>query len=96
VRQGLAGDEWAKCEAHNAALGFAALSNGFASYQNSAALQQFCESFGPGHIRALPECWYARLLLPFTLAEPRWRVVVGDLHAAFGDGPHHRAAMKGY
>ncbi len=42
------GHEWAKRQAAAAGIGFTALSNGFASCEDPAALQAICDRFGPG------------------------------------------------
>jgi len=62
------GHEWAKRQAIRAGLPFTELSNGFASCQDPAALQQICDRLGPGQIRVFAERWRARLPLPFTRA----------------------------
>ena len=52
------------------------MSNGFASCQDPAALQQICDRLGPGRIRIFAERWRARLPLPFTRADRQvgyWR-----------------------
>jgi hypothetical protein len=59
------GHEWAKRQATKAGLGFAALSNGFASCDDQAALQQICDRLGPGTITIFLERWLARLPTPF-------------------------------
>ncbi|MFF5208884.1 hypothetical protein [Streptosporangium sp. NPDC000396] len=63
------GHEWAKRQALKAGIGFTELSNGFASATDPAALQNICDSFGPGHITVFAERWWARLPLPFTPAD---------------------------
>jgi len=63
------GHEWAKRQAARAGLSFTELSNGFASCQDPAALQQICDRLGPGQIRVFAERWWARLPLPFTRAD---------------------------
>ncbi|HZO67775.1 MAG TPA: hypothetical protein VFB74_22485 [Kribbellaceae bacterium] len=61
--------EWAKRQATAAGIGFTALSNGFASCDDPAALQAICDRFGPGAIRVFAERWWARLPLPLTPAD---------------------------
>ena len=60
------GHEWAKRQAAAAGIGFTALSNGFASCDDPAALQQVCDRFGPGTVRVWFERWMARIPLPLT------------------------------
>src|SRR5260370_27236641 len=62
-----------------AALSFKELSNGFASCDDPAALQQICDRLGPGQIRVFTERWWARLPLPFTRADRRARLL-GEPH----------------
>ena len=59
------GHEWAKRQAARAALGFTALSNGFASCEDPAALQAICDRLGPGTISVFAQRWLHRLPLPF-------------------------------
>ena len=61
--------EWAKRQAVAAGIAFTELSNGFASCEDPAALQQICDRFGPGVIRVFAERWWARLPLPLTDAD---------------------------
>jgi hypothetical protein len=61
--------EWAKRQATAAGIGFTALSNGFASCDDPAALQAVCDRFGPGAVRVFAERWWARLPLPLTPAD---------------------------
>jgi hypothetical protein len=63
------GHEWAKRQAARAGLSFRELSNGFASCQDPAMLQEICDRLGPGHIQVFAERWWARLPLPFTRAD---------------------------
>jgi hypothetical protein len=65
----LNGHEWAKRQAAREGLSFRELSNGFASCEDPAALQEICDRLGPGHIRVFAERWRARLPLPFTSAD---------------------------
>jgi hypothetical protein len=46
------GHEWAKRQARKAGLAVNDLSNGFASGEDPAALQQICDRLGPGQIRS--------------------------------------------
>jgi hypothetical protein len=58
------GHEWAKRQAAAAGIGFTALSNGFASCEDPAALQRICDRFGPGTVQVWFERWMARIPLP--------------------------------
>ncbi|CAA9212195.1 MAG: FIG00662268: hypothetical protein [uncultured Acidimicrobiales bacterium] len=49
------GHEWAKRQATKAGLGFSALANGFASCEDSFALQRICDRLGPKQILAFFE-----------------------------------------
>src|SRR5437588_2254995 len=63
------GHEWAKRQAAAAGIGFTALSNGFASADDPAALQDICDRFGPGTVQVWFERWMARIPLPLTGAD---------------------------
>ena len=63
------GHEWAKRQAAAAGIGFTALSNGFASCEDPAALQQICDRFGPGTVQVWFERWMARIPLPLDDAD---------------------------
>jgi hypothetical protein len=63
------GHEWAKRQALAAGIGFTALSNGFASCEDPAALQAICDRFGPGTVQVWFERWMARIPLPLTGAD---------------------------
>jgi len=63
------GHEWAKRQAARAGVSFKELSNGFASCDDPAVLQEICGRLGPGHIQVFAERWWARLPLPFTRAD---------------------------
>jgi len=65
------GHEWAKRQAAKAGIGFTELSNGFASCDDPAALQQICDRLGPGTIEVFAQRWLHRLPLPFTRADQR-------------------------
>jgi hypothetical protein len=58
------GHEWAKRQAAAAGIGFTALSNGFASAGDPAALQAICDRFGPGTVQVWFQRWMARIPLP--------------------------------
>jgi hypothetical protein len=63
------GHEWAKQQACKAGLGFAALSNGFASCDDPARLQAICDRFGPGTVQQWFDRWMAVLPLPLEAAD---------------------------
>jgi hypothetical protein len=65
------GHEWAKRQALAAGLGFRELSNGFASCQDPAALQEICDRFGPGVVQVWFQRWMAQLPLPLDPARDR-------------------------
>ena len=69
VKAWINGHEWAKRQALAAGIGFTALSNGFASCAEPAALQAICDRFGPGTVQVWFERWMARLPLPLTGAD---------------------------
>jgi hypothetical protein len=58
------GHEWAKQQARKFGLGFAELSNGFASCDDPALLQRICDSLQPGTIEVFFQRWLHRLPLP--------------------------------
>ena len=58
------GHEWARRQAAAAGTGFTALSSGFASCDDPAALQAICDRFGPGTVQVWFERWMARIPLP--------------------------------
>ena len=63
------GHEWAKQQARKVGLGFAELSNGFASCDDPALLQRICDRFGPGHVQAWFDRWMTRIPLPLDAAD---------------------------
>ena len=65
----LNGHEWAKRQAAKTGIGFAELSNGFASASDPAALQAICDRLGPGAIQVFAERWWSILPLPLTEAD---------------------------
>ena len=69
VKAWINGHEWARRQALAAGIGFTALSNGFASCDDPAALQAICDRFGPGTVQVWFERWMARLPLPLTAAD---------------------------
>jgi hypothetical protein len=69
VKAWVNGHEWAKRQALAAGIGFTALSNGFASCDDPAALQDICDRFGPGTVQVWFERWMSRIPLPLTSAD---------------------------
>jgi hypothetical protein len=63
------GHEYAKRQATKAGLEFTALSNGFATCTDPAALQAICDSLGPRQIQTFCNRWLARLPVPLGGAE---------------------------
>jgi hypothetical protein len=59
------GHEWAKRQALMAGIGFTALSNGFGSCDDPAALQEICDRLQPGTIEVFAQRWLHRLPMPF-------------------------------
>jgi hypothetical protein len=69
VKAWVNGHEWAKRQAAAAGIGFTALSNGFASAEDPAALQAICDRFGPGAVQVWFERWMAKIPLPLDDAD---------------------------
>ena len=65
------GHEWAKRQAARAGIAFTELSNGFASCEDPAALQEICDRLQPGTIEVFAQRWLHRLPMPFTRADQR-------------------------
>src|SRR5262249_61957823 len=63
------GHEWAKRQAVKAGIGFTALSNGFASCDDPAALQEICDRLQPGTIEVFAQRWLHRLPMPLGPAD---------------------------
>ena len=63
------GHEWAKRQAAHAGIGFTELSNGFATCEDPAALQQICDRLGPGTIQVFFERWMSILPLPLNASD---------------------------
>jgi hypothetical protein len=59
------GHEWAKRQAIKAGIAFTELSNGFASCDDPAALQEICDRLQPGTIEVFTQRWLHRIPLPF-------------------------------
>lgn len=58
--------EWAKPQATQAGIGWAALADGFATCADPARLEQICDRLGPAQIHAFFDHWMSRLPLPLT------------------------------
>jgi hypothetical protein len=63
----LNGHEWAKRQAGKAGIGFAELSDGFATCTDPAALQEICDRLGSDAIRVFAQRWWS--ILPLSLTE---------------------------
>jgi hypothetical protein len=63
------GHEWAKRQAVKAGIGFTELSNGFASCDDPAGLQEICDRLQPGTIEVFIQRWLHRLPMPFGPAD---------------------------
>ena len=63
------GHEWAKRQAIKAGIGFTALSNGFASCDDPAGLQEICDRLQPGTIEVFAQRWLHRIPMPFGPAD---------------------------
>jgi hypothetical protein len=69
IKVWLNGHEWAKRKALAAGIGFTELSNGFASAEDPAALQEICDSLTAGAVTVWFERWMAQLPLPLEAAD---------------------------
>src|SRR5208283_3063643 len=102
VKAWINGHEWAKRQALAAGIGFTALSNGFASCDDPAALQQICDRFGPGAVQVWFERWMARIPLPLTDADRDagywWELSMRQVETSrtlvFDDDVHARAFFE--
>ena len=63
------GHEWAKRQALKAGVGFTALSNGFASCEDPAALQEICDRLQPGTIEVFAQRWLHKIPMPLGPAD---------------------------
>ena len=96
------GHEWAKRQALAAGIGFTELSNGFATCDDPAGLQQICDRFGPGAVQVWFERWMSRLPLPLTAADRDagfwWELSMRQVETSrtlvFDDGVHARAFFE--
>jgi hypothetical protein len=69
IKVWLNGHEWAKQQARQAGIGFAELSNGFATCTDPTGLQQICDRLGPADIDAFFDRWMSILPVPLTDAD---------------------------
>jgi hypothetical protein len=96
------GHEWAKRQAAAAGIGFTALSNGFASCEDPAALQAICDRFGPGTVQVWFQRWMARIPLPLDDADRDagywWELSMRQIETSrtlvFDDDCHARAFFE--
>jgi hypothetical protein len=102
VKAWVNGHEWAKRQAARAGIGFTALSNGFASAADPAALQAICDRLGPAQIQAWFDRWMARLPLPLAGADRAagywWELSMRQVETSrtlvFGAPRHARAFFE--
>src|SRR5262249_41308344 len=94
--------EWAKRQAAAAGIGFTELSNGFASADDPAGLQQICDCFGPGAVPVWFERWMSKIPLPLTAADRDagfwWQLSMRQIETSrtlvFDDDVHARAFFE--
>ncbi|WP_310961259.1 hypothetical protein [Nocardioides terrisoli] len=82
------GNEWAKRQAAKAGIGFTALDNAFASFDDPAdvaTVQAICASLGPDQIDALLRKWLAKVPHPYSKADRAagYRYDISILQAEF-------------
>jgi len=102
IKVWLNGHEWAKRQAAKAGLEFTALSNGFGSCPDPAALQAICDRLDPGHVQAWFDRWMAVIPLPLTGADRDagfwWELSMRQIETSrtlvFDDGCHARAFFE--
>jgi hypothetical protein len=102
VKAWVNGHEWAKRQAAAAGIGFTALSNGFASCEDPAALQDICDRFGPGAVQVWFERWMAKIPLPLDDADRDagfwWELSMRQVETSrtlvFDDDVHARAFFE--
>ena len=90
------GHEWAKRQCVMSGIGFTALSNGFASCEDPAALQAICDRLGPGTINVFFQRWMSVLPLPLSDADRAagywWELSMRQIEASrtlVFDAPRH-------
>jgi hypothetical protein len=84
----LNGNEWAKRQAAQAGIGFTALDNAFAAFDDPAdvqRVQEICASLGPEQIDALLRKWLSRIPHPYSSADRAagYRYDISILQAEF-------------
>ncbi|MGH3444466.1 MAG: hypothetical protein ACRDPB_03740 [Nocardioidaceae bacterium] len=84
----LNGNEWAKRQAAHAGIGFTALDNAFAAFDDPGdveAVQVMCAGLGPDQIDALLRKWLARIPHPYSVADRAagYRYDISILQAEF-------------
>lgn len=84
----LNGNEWAKRQAAQAGIGFTALDNAFAAFDDpddAERVQAICSRLGPDQIDALLRKWLARVPHPFSTADRAagYRYDISILQAEF-------------
>jgi hypothetical protein len=93
------GHEWAKRQATAAGIGWTALSNGFATCTEPAALQGICDGLGPGAIEAFFDRWMAVLPLPLTehdrVAGYWWELSMRQIEVSADHGLRRTTAGQG-
>jgi hypothetical protein len=102
VKAWVNGHEWAKRQAAAAGIGFTELSNGFASCDDPAGLQQVCDCFSPGTVQVWFERWMARIPLPLDDADRDagywWELSMRQIETSrtlvFDDDCHARAFFE--
>ena len=102
VKAWVNGHEWAKRQALAAGIGFTALSNGFASCDDPAGLQDICDRFGPGTVQVWFERWMAQIPLPLDDADRDagywWELSMRQIETSrtlvFDDDCHARAFFE--
>jgi len=102
IKVWLNGHEWAKRQATAAGIGFTALSNGFASCDDPAGLQDICDGFTASTAKVWFERWMAQLPLPLTGADRDggfwWELSMRQIEVSrtlvFDDDCHARAFFE--
>jgi hypothetical protein len=94
------GHEWAKRQCTRAGIRFTALSNGFATASDPAAVQAICDRLGPEQIQAFADYWLERLPLPLTVADQAagywWELSLRQVETSrtiVFDAPRHARAF---
>jgi hypothetical protein len=100
VKVWINGHEWAKRQAARAGIGFTELSNGFASCDDPAALQEICDRLGPKEINSFFGNWMDVLPLPLSKYDReegyRWELSMRQIevsHTLVFDQPRNARAF---